>query len=92
MSTYYRLICHSHNESSDAASRTADGYCHYGYSKETLLPFLIAHAECDLVCSSEHNWVDDESSLDDKGEPPGLWKDSDVEGRVEKAKAANRWD
>ena len=54
MSTYYFMVCDTHKEKTDAASRTAGGYCPLGDSDTTLTPFIIAHAGCDVRIISEH--------------------------------------
>ena len=46
MSTYYFMVCDEHKERTDAASRTAGGYCPLGDSDVTLIPFIIQHSYC----------------------------------------------
>lgn len=49
MSTYYFMVCDTHTERTDAASRTAGNIgCHMGDSEETLLPFIVAHVGCQV--------------------------------------------
>jgi len=61
MSTYFYVVCHDHKEKCDAASRTAGGgVCHLCDSDHTLLPFLVAHCQCNIRVVSEHTEDDEE--------------------------------
>lgn len=42
MSTYYFLVCRDHGEITDAASRTAGGYCPLVDSNKTLIPYFVS--------------------------------------------------
>ena len=62
MSTYYFIVCDKHKEITDAASRTAGGYCPLVDSNVTLVPFIITHHGCPVRIVSEH---EDDAYSDD---------------------------
>lgn len=84
MSTYYYLVCNDCEEITDAASRTAGGYCHLGNSESTLIPFIIAHSYHDVEIITEHdvrldNWQYRE------------WTKTNETDMIKEAKQAGRW-
>jgi len=84
VSTYYKLICEDHKERTDAASRTAGGYCQLANSPATLVPFIIAHHRCRVRIVFEH---EDEAYSEDYRD----WTEETVEAEVEKAQNEHRW-
>ncbi len=84
MSTYYFIVCDDCMEITDAASRTAGGYCHLANSNETLLPFIIAHGEHKTRIINEHN---DDYCTGDYFE----WTEDNIKEQIEKAQGDGRW-
>lgn len=82
MSTYYKLVCDDHMECSDAASRTAGGWCFFGYGDETLVPFIIAHCGCRVRIINEH---------DDDWAKHREWRGEEVDAEVKMADDDGRW-
>ncbi len=82
MSTYYFIHCKDCNEMTDAASRTAGGYCHFRDSEYTLLPFIIAHSGHVVKILSE-DFADDVDALQ--------WNEQNVSEMVERAEKDGRW-
>ena len=84
MSTYYFIVCDDCMEITDAASRTAGGYCHLGNSDKTLLPFIIVHGEHKVRIINEHN---DDCYTGDYLE----WTEDNAKERIEKAQNDGYW-
>ncbi len=84
MSTYYFIVCDGCMEITDAASRNAGGYCHLGNSDETLLPFIIVHAEHGVRIINQYNPDWDTSVYLE-------WTEDNVEEQIEKAQGDGRW-
>jgi hypothetical protein len=85
VSTYYKLICEDHKERTNAASRTAGGYCELCDSTKTLVPFIIAHHRCRVRIVFEN---EDEAYSEDYRD----WTEKTVNEEVEKAQNENRWE
>ncbi len=82
MSTYYFIHCKDCNEMTDAASRTAGGYCHLGDSEWTLLPFIIAHSGHNVDILSEDFAYDTEALR---------WTEGNVKEMVGRATESGDW-
>ena len=54
MSTYYYMVCDAHKEITDAASKTAGGWCPLGDATLTLYGFIVCHARCNVRIIDEH--------------------------------------
>ncbi len=86
MSTYYFIVCKECQEVTDAASRTAGGYCHLVNSPHTLLPFIIAHSNCaDVHIFDEHKWYSQDFEMYTE------WTEDNVSELVTKACNEDRW-
>ena len=84
MSTYYYIVCDDCKEITDAASRTAGGYCNLGASEDTLLPFIITHAHHNIDILSEHNnELHDVTFI--------RWTEENVKGMIRQAEEDGRW-
>ena len=84
MSTYYYMVCDDHKERTWAASRTAGGCCGLGDSDITLIPFIIAHSECNVrIVSESHDDSYDDTFRD--------WDAADIEGEIARAQEDGRW-
>jgi hypothetical protein len=72
LSTYYFIVCDTHMERTDAASKTSGGIgCHLDASKHTLLPFIVAHHGCPVRIVSENSEASSSESFTD-------WTESNV--------------
>jgi len=91
MSTYYYLVCETHKEVTDAASRTAGGYCPLGDSTETLIPFIIAHCGCEVKIINEHDSFWERINYDLEESKYREWQENTVKKEIESAQEDNRW-